>query len=141
MGRRKVEVGQRVGLRLLRNRRRPRAAPLQHVARHVVHGGHGGGVAPAEHLRDDPAHAAPELPGARLAHAVAHEVGGAALPRRPWKTSDAAATRPPCASETTSCTPETPRSRIFLRNASHESYDSVSTTSTPRTRPSRRHLT
>lgn len=55
--------------------------PLQHVARRAVHGGHGGGVAPAEHLRDDPAHAAPELPGARPAHAVAHEVDGAALPR------------------------------------------------------------
>ena len=52
----------------------------------------------------------------------------------PWKTSAAAATRPACASETTSSTPETPRSRIFLRNASHESHDSVSTASTPRTR-------
>lgn len=83
MGRREVEVGQRVGLRLLEDRRRPRAAPLQHVAGRVVHGGHGGGVAPAEHLRDDPAHAAPQLPGARLAHAVAHEVDGAALPCRP----------------------------------------------------------
>ena len=41
---------------------------------------HGGGVAPAEHLRDDPAHAAPQLPGARLAHAVAHEVDRTALP-------------------------------------------------------------
>ena len=59
----------------------PRAAPLQHVARRVVHGRHGGGVAPAEHLRHDPAHAAPELPGAGLAHAVAHEVDRAALPR------------------------------------------------------------
>ena len=46
----------------------------------MVHGGHGGGVAPAEHLRDDPAHAAPELPGARLAHAVVYEADGAALP-------------------------------------------------------------
>ena len=34
-----------------------------------------------EHLRDDPAHVAPELPGAGLAHAVAHEVDRAALPR------------------------------------------------------------
>lgn len=81
MGRREVEVGQRVGLRLLEDRRRPRAAPRQHVAGRVVHGGHGGGVAPAEHLRDDPAHTAPELPGAGLAHAVAHEVDRAALPR------------------------------------------------------------
>lgn len=81
MGRREVEVGQCVGLRLLQNRRRLRAAPLQHVARRVVHRNDGGGVAPAEHLRDDPAHAAPELPGAGLAHAVAHEVDRAALPR------------------------------------------------------------
>lgn len=81
VGRRKVEVGQRVGLGLLQHRRRPRAAPRQHVARRVVHGRHGGGVAPAEHLRHDPAHAAPELPGAGLAHAVAHEVDRAALPR------------------------------------------------------------
>ena len=83
MRRREVEVCQGVRLGTLEYRRRPRAAPLQHVARHVVHGGHGGGVAPAEHLRDDPAHSAPELPGARLAHAVAHEVDGAALPCRP----------------------------------------------------------
>lgn len=83
MRRREVEVCQGVRLGLLEDRRRPRAAPLQHVARHVVHGGHGGGVAPAEHLRDDPAHAAPELPGAGLAHAVAHEVDGTALPCRP----------------------------------------------------------
>lgn len=83
MRRREVEVCQGVRLGLLEDRRRPRAAPLQHVARRVVHGGHGGGVAPAEHLRDDPTHAAPELPGARLAHAVAHEVDGAALPCRP----------------------------------------------------------
>lgn len=62
------------------DRRSSRAAPLQHVARRVVHGGHGGGVAPAEHLRDYPAHAAPQLLGARLAHAVAHELDGAALP-------------------------------------------------------------
>lgn len=54
LGRRKAEVGQRVGLGLLQHRRRSRAAPLQHVARRVVHGGHGGGVAPAEHLRHDP---------------------------------------------------------------------------------------
>lgn len=81
MGRREVEVGQRVGLGLLQHRRRPGAAPLQHVARRVVHGRHGGGVARAEHLRHDPAHAAPELPGAGLAHAVAHEVDRAALPR------------------------------------------------------------
>ena len=47
----------------------------------MVHGRHRGGVAGAEHLRDDSAHAAPELPGAGLAHAVAHEVDGAALPR------------------------------------------------------------
>lgn len=47
----------------------------------MVHGRHGGGVAPAEDLRDNPADAAPELPGAGLAHAVAHEVDGAALPR------------------------------------------------------------
>ena len=46
----------------------------------MVHGGHGGGVAPAEHLRDDPVHAAPELLGARPAHAVEHEADGAALP-------------------------------------------------------------
>lgn len=81
MGRREVEVGQRVGLGLLQHGRRPRAAPRQHVARRVVHGRHGGGVASAEHLRHDPAHAAPELPGAGLAHAVAHEVDRAALPR------------------------------------------------------------
>ena len=81
VGRREVEVGQGVGLDLLEDRRRPQAAPRQHAARRVVHGGHGGGVAPAEHLRHDPAHAAPQLPGARLAHAVAHEVDGAALPR------------------------------------------------------------
>lgn len=81
MGRREVEVDQRVGLHLLEDRRRPRAAPLQHVARRVVHRGDGGGVAPADHLRDDPAHAEPELPGAGLAHAVAHEVDCAALPR------------------------------------------------------------
>ena len=31
--------------------------------------------------------------------------------------------------------PETPRPRTVRRKASHESYDSVSTTSTPRTRP------
>ena len=80
MGRREVEVGQRVGLGLLQHRRRPRAALLQHVARRVVHRDDGGGVAPAEHLRDDPAHAPPELPGAGLAHAVAHQVDGAALP-------------------------------------------------------------
>lgn len=59
VGRREVEVGQRVRLGLLEDRRRPRAAPLQHVAGRLVHGGHGGGVAPAEHLREDPAHAAP----------------------------------------------------------------------------------
>lgn len=47
MGRRKVEVGQRVGLGLLQHRRRPRAAPRLHVARRVVHGRHGGGVAPS----------------------------------------------------------------------------------------------
>lgn len=81
MGRRKVEVDQRVGLGLLQHSRRPRAAPRQHVARRVVHGRHGGGVAPEGHLRRDPAHAAPELPGADLAHAVAHEVDRAALPR------------------------------------------------------------
>ena len=81
VGRRKAEVGQSVGLDLLQHRRRPRAAPLQHVARRVLHGRHGGGVAPTEHLRHDPAHAAPELPGAGLAHAVAHEVDRAALPR------------------------------------------------------------
>lgn len=70
------------GARLvLLQHRRPRAAPRQHVARRVVHGRHGGGVAPAEHLRDDSAHAAPELPGAGLAHAVAHEVDRAALLR------------------------------------------------------------
>lgn len=40
MGRREVEVGQRVGLDLLQHRRRPGAAPLQHVARRVVHGRH-----------------------------------------------------------------------------------------------------
>lgn len=79
--RREVEVCQGVRLGLLEDCRRLRAAPLQHVAGHVVHGGHGGGVAAAEHLRDDPAHAAPQLPGAGLAHAVAHEVDGAALPR------------------------------------------------------------
>ena len=62
--RRKFEECQGVRLGLLEDRRRPRAAPLQHVARH------GGGIAPAEHLRDDPAHAAPELSGARLAHAA-----------------------------------------------------------------------
>lgn len=81
MRRREVEVCQGVGLGLLQHRRRPGAAPLQHVACRVVHGRHGGGVAPAEHLRHDPAHAAPELPGAGLAHAVAHEVDRAALPR------------------------------------------------------------
>ena len=37
----------------------------------MIHGRHGGGVAPAEDLRDDPADAAPELPGAGLAHTVA----------------------------------------------------------------------
>lgn len=74
-------MGKGVGLRLLQHRRGPRAALLQHVARRVVHRDDGGGVAPAEHLRDDPAHAAPEPPGAGLAHAVAHEVDGAALPR------------------------------------------------------------
>lgn len=47
----------------------------------MVNGGHGGGVAPAEHLRDDPAHAAPGLPGPGLSHAVAHEVDRAALLR------------------------------------------------------------
>ena len=45
----------------------------------MVHGGHGGGVAPAEHLRDDPVHAALELPGPP-AHAVVHEADGTALP-------------------------------------------------------------
>ena len=52
----------------------------------------------------------------------------------PWKTSPNARTRPECASETASSTPETPRARTLLRNAGHESYDSVSTTPTPRTR-------
>jgi len=78
--RRKVELCQGVRLGLLEDRRHPRAAPFQHVAHRVVHGGHGGGAAPAEHLRDDPAHAAPRPPGARLTHAAAHEVDGAALP-------------------------------------------------------------
>ena len=41
------------------------------------------GVAPAEHLRVDSAYAVPELPGARLAHVVAHEVHDAALSCRP----------------------------------------------------------
>lgn len=80
MRRQGFEVCQGVRLGLPVDRRSPRAAPLQHVARRVVHDGYGGGVAPAEHLRDDPAYAAPQLPGVRLAHAVAHELDGAALP-------------------------------------------------------------
>lgn len=84
--------------------------------------------------RRAPAHAAPQLPGARLAHAVAHEVDGAALPCGALEASPSVRTRPGWASETTSSTPPTPRLRILLRKASHVSYDSVSTTSTPRTR-------
>lgn len=81
--RREVQVRERVGLRLLEHPRRPRAAPLQHLARRVVHGHGGGGVPGAEDRGDDAPHAAPQLPGAGLAHAVAHQVHRAALPGRP----------------------------------------------------------
>lgn len=52
----------------------------------------------------------------------------------PWKTSSSARKSPGRASETASRTPAAPRERMASRKASHESYDSVSTTSTPRTR-------
>lgn len=80
MRRREVKIRERVRLRLLHYPRRPRAALLQHLAGHVVHGHGGGGVPGAEDRGDDPADAAPELPGAGLAHAVAHQVHRAALP-------------------------------------------------------------
>lgn len=49
----------------------------------MVHGHGGGGVPGAEDRGDDAPHAAPQLPGAGLAHAVAHQVHRAALPGRP----------------------------------------------------------
>ena len=52
----------------------------------------------------------------------------------PWNTSSIALLSPSWASEVTSSTPVTPRALTFLRNASHESWDSVSTTATPSTR-------
>ena len=76
MGRRKVELCQGVRLGLIENCCHPRAAPLQHVARHVKHGGHRDSVAPAENLRHNPAHVAPELPG----DGPTHEVDRATLP-------------------------------------------------------------
>ena len=80
---REVEVGQRVGLGLLEYRGGPGAARLQHVARDVVHGRHRGGVLCAEHRAQDAPDAPPEPPRPRLAHAVAHQVHGAALPGGP----------------------------------------------------------
>lgn len=60
MGRREGGVGQGVRLSLLRHRSRPQASFLERVASRVLHGGHGGGVAPTEHLRDDLALVAPD---------------------------------------------------------------------------------
>ena len=77
---REVEAGQRVRLGPLENPRHPRAARLQHVAGHVVHGRHGRGVPAPEDRREDAADLSPELPGACLAHAVAHEVHAVPLP-------------------------------------------------------------
>ena len=80
--RREVKVRERVGLCLLEHPFRPRAAPLQHLARCVVHDHGGGGVPGVEDRRDDAPHGAPQLPGADLAYAVAHRVYGASLPGR-----------------------------------------------------------
>lgn len=80
---REIQVRERVGLRLLEHPCRPRAASPEHLAGRVVHGHGGGGVPGAEDRRDDAPHAAPQLPGAGLAHAVAHQVHGASLPSRP----------------------------------------------------------
>ena len=57
-----------------------------------------------------------------------------ALPRRALEDLRRRSEEPRVRIVATSSTPETPRPRIFLRNASHESFGSVSTTSTPRTR-------
>ncbi len=70
---------------------------------------------------------------ARLAHAAAHEVDGAVLPCGAPEGLAERSDEARLASKTIS-TPA-PQSWIFLRKASHESYDSVSTTSKPRTRP------
>ena len=78
---REVEVGQCVGLGLLEDPIRLRAARLEHVAGHVVHGGHGRGVPSPEDRREGAADPPPEPPRPRLAHAVAHEADGAPLPR------------------------------------------------------------
>lgn len=59
--RREVKVRERVGLRLLEHTCRPRAAPLQHLARRVARDHGGGGVPGAEERRDDVPHAAPQL--------------------------------------------------------------------------------
>ena len=78
----------------------------------MVHGHGGGGVPGAEDRREDAAHAAPQLPGAGLAHAVAHQVHGASLPGRPL--------------EDLAYGPDQVPMGI--------GYDSVSTTDTPSTR-------
>ena len=77
---REVEVGQRVGLGLLEHAGRARAEALEHLDGDVVHGRRRRGVGGPEHRRQYPADAPAGLPGAGLAHAVAHEVHDAALP-------------------------------------------------------------
>ena len=66
MARREVEVGEGVGLGLLRGLG---AASLQHLAGHVVQGRDGRDVLGTEDRGDDADHAAPELPGTGLAPA------------------------------------------------------------------------
>ena len=80
--RRERQIGRRVGLGLLCDVGGPGAALAQHVAGHVVHGGRRGRILGAEDRRHDAPDAALELARARLAHAVAHQVHGASLPRR-----------------------------------------------------------
>ena len=52
----------------------------------------------------------------------------------PWNTSAIALLSPSWASEATSATPSTPRALMVLRDASQGSWDSVSTTESPRAR-------
>lgn len=76
-----VQVGQRVGLRLLEHLGGLGAEALYPLGGQLVQLPHELGVALGEHGLQDAQHGAPLLPGRRVAGGVAHQVHDASLPR------------------------------------------------------------